>query len=249
MLRGFPKFLNHPVTKLSPFLILTTIPVIENYRWSLSLNLNEPFQICCWCYWWEFWWYLVTGVYIHGLDTVGGLVFVGGVWGGAVVIDGNGDGIWWQVLAVAFCGHWAGGGSSVGAASKLRLCDTPPLGMVTPATRRLGGTKQQTGMRPTHPTHDDAVHKVRPRPGWPERAMHWDLLLSGKVEESRILQLAPSCRFIHPFSTNNLSIESGGRGKILRPALFCVWVTTTFMDQGCNFDSARKWPKSTNVRA
>ena len=30
---------------------------------------------------------------------------------GAVVIDGNGDGIWWQVLAVAFRRHWAVGGS------------------------------------------------------------------------------------------------------------------------------------------
>ena len=29
---------------------------------------------------------------------------------GAVVIDGNGDGIWWQVLAVAFRRHWAVGG-------------------------------------------------------------------------------------------------------------------------------------------
>ena len=26
------------------------------------------------------------------------------------VIDGNGDGIWWQVLAVAFRRHWAGSG-------------------------------------------------------------------------------------------------------------------------------------------
>ena len=33
------------------------------------------------------------------------VVFVGGV------IDGNGDGIWWQVLAVAFRRHWAVGKS------------------------------------------------------------------------------------------------------------------------------------------
>lgn len=57
----------------------------------------------------------MTGFHIHGLDTVDGLGFVGGVVGcGAVVIDGNGDGIWWQVLAVAFCGHWAAAGSSGG---------------------------------------------------------------------------------------------------------------------------------------
>ena len=54
----------------------------------------------------------MTGFCIHGLDTVGDLGFVGR--GGAVVIDGIGDGIWWQVLAVAFCGHWAAAGSSGG---------------------------------------------------------------------------------------------------------------------------------------
>ena len=43
---------------------------------------------------------MATGFYIQGLGIVGSLVFVVS---GAVVIDGNGDGIWWQVLAVAFC--------------------------------------------------------------------------------------------------------------------------------------------------
>ena len=93
---------------------------------------------------------MATGFYIQGLGIVGSLVFVVG---GAVVIDGNGDGIWWQVLAVAFCiGQQlvVGVGAAVRKLTMLRLCDTPPLGLLTPVSRRLlpDDTKQQTGMRP-----------------------------------------------------------------------------------------------------
>ena len=50
----------------------------------------------------------MAGFWINGPDTGSGFG-ASGV-GGVGVIDGNGDGIWWQVLALAFCGHWAVGG-------------------------------------------------------------------------------------------------------------------------------------------
>ena len=52
------------------------------------------------------------------------------------VIDGNVDGIWWQVLAVAFRRHWAVGGQVLavdGLPSLFELrCDTRRLGLVAP---------------------------------------------------------------------------------------------------------------------
>ena len=50
----------------------------------------------------------MAGFWINGPHTGSGFGAIGV--GGVGVIDGNGDGIWWQVLALAFCGHWAVGG-------------------------------------------------------------------------------------------------------------------------------------------
>ena len=65
------------------------------------------------------------------------VVFVGGV------IDGNGDGIWWQVLAVAFRRHWAVGGQVLAVDGLPSLfqprCDTLGLGLVAPGYTRPCG--------------------------------------------------------------------------------------------------------------
>ena len=153
---------------------------------------------------------MATGFYIQGLGIVGSLVFVVS---GAVVIDGNGDGIWWQVLAVAFCiGQQlvVGVGATVRKLTMLRLCDTPlPLGLLTPVSRRLlpDDTKQQTGMRPP----PNMMQYTRSGSSLVEQSMRDASALVARQAESLpigILQLGPSCRFIHPFSANNLSIES-----------------------------------------
>ena len=46
------------------------------------------------------------GRFVPNRGMIDNLGFLGGG-----VIDGNGDGIWWQVLAVAFRRHWAVGKS------------------------------------------------------------------------------------------------------------------------------------------
>ena len=57
------------------------------------------------------------------------------------VIDGNVDGIWWQVLAVAFRRHWAVGGQVLAADGLPSLfqprCDTRRLGLVAPGYEAL----------------------------------------------------------------------------------------------------------------
>ena len=81
------------------------------------------------------------------------------------VIDGNGDGIWWQVLAVAFRRHWAVGGQVLAVDQGLPSpfeprCDTLGLGLVAPGyeARAVCGVEQQAEMPPA--AHDD-LHSTR----------------------------------------------------------------------------------------
>ena len=107
----------------------------------------------------------------------------------------------------------------------LRLCDTPPLGLLTPVSRRLlpDDTKQQTGMRPP----PNMMQYTRSGSSLVEQSMSWDAsaLVAGRQAESLpigILQLGPSCRFIHPFSANNLSIESAAAAAARPVKRFCA---------------------------
>ena len=79
------------------------------------------------------------------------VVFVGGV------IDGNGDGIWWQVLAVAFRRHWAVGGQVLAVDGLPSLfqprCDTLGLGLVAPGYTRPCGAVEWNNKQRCHQQH------------------------------------------------------------------------------------------------
>ena len=70
------------------------------------------------------------------------------------VIDGNGDGIWWQVLAVAFRRHWAVGGQVLavdGLPSPFEpRCDTLGLGLVAPGYEALWAVEWNNKQRCHH---------------------------------------------------------------------------------------------------
>ena len=77
---------------------------------------------------------------------------------------------WWQVLAVAFRGHWAALASSGAARAAYHA-----TALRHSATRVDHTSKQQVGgwlalnnkqedVATTHP-HEDALHKVSPKPG------------------------------------------------------------------------------------
>ena len=71
------------------------------------------------------------------------------------VIDGNVDGIWWQVLAVAFRRHWAVGGQVLAADQGLPSpfeprCDTLGLGLVAPGYEALWAVEWNNKQRCHH---------------------------------------------------------------------------------------------------
>ena len=136
------------------------------------------------------------------------------------VIDGNVDGIWWQVLAVAFRRHWAVGGQVLavdGLPSRFEpRCDTLGLGLVAPGyeARAVCGVEQQAEMPP--PAHED-LHCTRSS----GQGLARTILLPRQVGgfwPIGMLQLVPA-GFIHPLAANNLSIESRRRCD----QIFCAY--------------------------